>query len=164
MQIILTACLAFFALLFFPGVGIGETAQKKTAIGLAEDVTLLPWGVKIPARIDTGAATSSLDARELKIEGDIADFKLPDKYGGLNLRLPIVDWRVVRNADSRERRPVVEMEICMGAQTFRARMNLNDRSRVKYPLIIGRNVLRNHFIVDCMRAHCAPPCPEGPPK
>lgn len=35
-------------------------AEEKIAIGLLEDMILLPWGVKLPARIDTGAATSSL--------------------------------------------------------------------------------------------------------
>src|SRR3989304_4662853 len=88
-------------------------AQERLTIGLVEDVILLPWGVKLPARIDTGAASSSLDARELKVEDNVADFKLPDSYGGLRLRLPVVGWKTIRTSESRERRPVVEMEICL---------------------------------------------------
>ena len=140
-------------------------AKETVHIGLAEDVILLPWGIKLPARVDTGAATTSLDARELKIEGDIAVFKLPEKYGGLQLRLPVVDWKYVRSAERREKRPIVEMECCIGPKHLRIRVNLNDRSMVKYPIIIGRNVLKGNFVVDCMKSHCLPPsCPEVTPK
>ena len=65
-------------LLFTPGM---LNAEKKVTIGTVEDVILLPWKVKLPARIDTGAAKSSLDARELKVHEDTVEFKLPRKYG-----------------------------------------------------------------------------------
>ena len=149
-----------FVFLLAPGMA---SAEEKLTIGLLEDVILLPWSVKLPARIDTGAATSSLDARELTIQDNMADFKLPDKYGGLQMRLPIIDWRYVRSAEGRERRPIVEMDLCIGPKKLRIRVNLNDRSMVKYPLIIGRNALKEYFVVDCMKSHCLPPtCPEVP--
>jgi hypothetical protein len=144
--------------------GTVESAERVT-IGLVEDVILLPWGVRIPARIDTGAATSSLDARELTIKENIVEFKLPGKYGGMQLHLPIVDWKTIRSAGARDRRPIVEIELCIGPKRLRARVNLNDRSQVKYPLILGRNVLRKNFVVDCMKSYCTPPaCPEVRPK
>jgi hypothetical protein len=138
-------------------------AEEKITIGAVEDVILLPWGVKLPARIDTGAAKSSLDARELKVRDKVAEFKLPQKYGGLQLRLPIVEWRHVRSPDGRERRPVVELEICLGSRRIRTQVNLTDRSMVKYPLILGRNFLREEFVVDVKRRKTAPPsCPIAP--
>jgi len=60
-------------------------SKEKITIGAMEEVILLPWGVKLPARIDTGASTTSLDARELKIENDIAVFRLLDTHSGLLL-------------------------------------------------------------------------------
>jgi hypothetical protein len=136
-------------------------AEEKIKIGLVEDVILLRWGVKLPARIDTGAASSSIDARELKVQDNMAEFKLPDKYGGLQLRLPVIDWRTIRSAEGYEKRPVVEMEVCLGPKRLRIKVNLNDRSIVKYPLIIGRNALKKHFVIDCMKSNCFPPsCPE----
>ena len=60
-------------------------AQDKISIGVLEDVVLLPWGVKIPARVDTGAALTSLDARDLTIKDDVAEFRLADKYGGTKI-------------------------------------------------------------------------------
>ena len=126
-----------------------------------EDVILLTWGIRLPARIDTGAAHSSLDARELTIKDNVAEFKLPAKYSGRQLRLPIIKWQTIRSAESKEQRPVVEIELCVGPKHLRSRVNLNDRSKVKYPLIIGRDILRENFVVDCMESKCAPPsCPE----
>lgn len=150
---------ALFMVLFVFG-GIVE-AKEKITVGLVEEVILLPWGVKLPARIDTGAAQTSLDARDMVIRGKMVDFKLPEKYGGLQLSLPIVARKTVRSAEAREQRPVVMMDFCLGSKHIRTRVNLNDRSNVKYPFLVGRNALKNHFIIDCMKEKCAPPiCQE----
>ena len=139
------------------------SAGEKITIGEVEDVLLLPWRVRLPARIDTGAATSSLDARELKVKNNIAEFKLPKKYGGMLLRLPVIDWLHIRSADFKERRPVVEIMLCIGPKPIRTQVTLNDRSMVKYPLIVGRNILKDNFVVDCMQSNCLPPsCREVP--
>jgi len=66
--------------------------EGKISIGLVEDVILLPWKIKIPARIDTGAALSSLDARDIKIENNMVSFKLPPRYKGLQITLP--SWSI----------------------------------------------------------------------
>ncbi len=150
--------LLLLILLLVPGKG---EAEDKITIGEVEEVILIPWGVRLPARIDTGAATSSLDARELKVKDNMAEFKLPKRYGALELHLPVKQWQSIRSADFKERRPVVEITFCMGPKIVCVEVNLNDRSTVKYPLILGRNALKDHFIVDCERSHCLPPsCPE----
>jgi len=137
-------------------------AGEKVVIGEIEDVLLLPWKIRIPARIDTGAALSSLDARDLRVEGGFAHFKLSQKLGGTPLRLPVIDWLDIRSAEASERRPIVEIDLCIGSRKVRTRVNLNDRSKVRYPLLIGRNTLREHFIVDCLQERCAPPsCEEA---
>ena len=151
--------LTFLALLL---VGTtGAYAGEKTIVGEVEDVILLPWGIKLPARIDTGASTSSLDARDLKVKDGFAEFNLSKKYGGLHLRLPVVDWLTIRSAEASEERPIVEVEFCIGPKRVRTRVNLNDRSTVRYPVLIGRNALKENFVVDCMQERCFPPsCPE----
>ena len=68
----------FLLLLILPLLPIGEaSAGEKMTIGEVEEVVLMPWGVRLPARIDTGAATSSLDARELIVKDKMAEFRLP---------------------------------------------------------------------------------------
>jgi hypothetical protein len=151
-------------LLVLPGLVGAEKqspAKERITVGAHEDVILLPWGVRLPARVDTGAATTSLDARHLVVKGNVAEFQLPEQYGGLQLRLPVVAWKTVRSAEHRERRPVVELEFCLGPKRLHARVNLNDRAQVKYPVIIGRNMLKQGFVVDCTQSSLAPPsCPE----
>jgi hypothetical protein len=161
-NLFLSGGLVFLAFLSLLLVGTkGAYAGDKMIVGEVEDVILLPWGIKLPARIDTGASTSSLDARDLKVEGGIADFKLSQKYGGLQLRLPIVDWLTIRSSEASEQRPIVEVEFCIGSKRVRTRVNLNDRSTVRYPVLIGRNALKENFVVDCMQERCFPPsCPE----
>jgi len=140
--------------LLIPGTG---SAKEKIRIGMVENVILLPWGIELPARIDTGASKSSLGGLDLKVDGEMAEFKLPLKYGGLQLRLPILEWRHVRSPGGRERRPVVEMELCLGSKRIRTKVNVTDRSQMKYPLIVGRNVLREDFVVDVKKAYVVKP-------
>ena len=157
--------LAFFVLIFFGGGMQPLMAQERITIGLVEEIILLPWGVKIPARIDTGAAVSSLDVRGLTVKGQTAEFNLSPKYGGSRISVPIVGWQKVRSAESRERRPIVEIDLCVGPKKLRARVNLNDRSQVQYPFLLGRNILKENFVVDCMKEYCNPPsCPDLPQK
>ena len=55
----------------------------------------------------------------------------------------------------------MELDVCIGSKRLRVKANLNDRSRVKYPMLVGRDVLRHGFAVNCMRSHYLPPsCPE----
>ena len=143
--------------LFIMGAAGAVEAQEKVTVGMVEDVVLMPWKIRLPARIDTGAAVSSLDARGLKVIDQEVEFGLPSKYGGKKFRLPIADWHTVRSAEAKERRPVIEIELCVGPKLIRARVNLNDRTRMKYPFLIGRNILMENFVVDCDRTYCAPP-------
>ena len=140
-------------------------AERKITLSRAEEVILLPWGIRLLARIDTGATVTSLDARDLKIEGEVAEFRLPEDYGGALLRLPIVAWRHVRSSKGREARPVVEIDLCIATQKVRIKANLNDRSMVKYPIILGRNALKDYFVVDVnKRSKTIPPiCLDGSP-
>ncbi len=148
---------------FFLLTPIIAAAEEKTVLGGVEDVILLPWRIRLPARVDTGAAKSSLDAREIKVQDAIIEFKLPEKYGGVRIRLPIMGWRHIRTPEGLEKRPIVELEICLGSKRIRTLVNLTDRSMVKYPLILGRNALRENFLVDVNRRRLLPPhCPETP--
>ena len=150
---------------FFQPSADAAIVEQKITLGEVEEIILLPWGVRLPARIDTGAAQSSIDAQGLKIRDATAEFHLPKKYGGLRLRLPVKGWHDVRSSEARERRPLVEMELCIGPKRVRTKVSLNDRSRVKYPFIIGRDVLKDNFVVDCTQSNCSPPkCPEVLPK
>jgi len=151
------------ALLCFSCMLGGDTllASDKPIIGAEEYVIVMPYGFKVPARVDTGAATTSLDARNIRVKGSMVSFTLPPRFGGSTITAPIVDWKYVRTSKSREKRPVVEMELCIASIKLRARVNLNDRSHMRYPMIIGRNVITGNFLVDTSRSFMTSPLSGG---
>ena len=91
---------ALFAVIVIIGsAGAQAEAKEKIRLGAVENVVLLPWGVLMPARIDTGAATSSLDARNLVIKGKMVEFNLPQQYGRRRILLPMYKWKTIKTAE-----------------------------------------------------------------
>jgi hypothetical protein len=118
--------------------------------------------VSFPARIDTGADFSSLDARDIEVRNNIADFKLGKRYGGLQLHLPVVDWRYIQTSMGTEKRPVVEISLCLGSKLFRTPVTLKDRSEMVYPFLVGRSALNGKFLVDTSLSRTLQPaCSEA---
>lgn len=108
----------------------------------------------ISARIDTGARTSSLWATDVKITGDKVKFKVfgpgSDYYTGKYVTMPFVEHRVVTSSTGQEQeRIVVKFPINIKGKKIQAKFTLSDRSTQSYPVLIGRNTLRGHFLVDC---------------
>jgi hypothetical protein len=52
-----------------------------------------------------------------------------------------------------ELRPVVETEIQLGPVRKRIRITLTDRSRMRWPVLLGRSVLCSGFVVDVSRKY-----------
>jgi hypothetical protein len=105
-------------------------SPNKITIGFIEDVTI--HGHTTRARIDTGATTSSIDAALSK-----------------RLQLgPPVDERTVISAQGKHVRPVVEAEVTLKGRTLKAQFTVVDREHMTYPVLIGRNILNEHYIID----------------
>ena len=141
------------------GAPVRSEAAKVT-LGVVEDVILSPWGISFPARIDTGADLSSLDARDIVVRHNVAEFRLGAKTGGQRLQLPIVEWGQVQTSMGVEKRPIVAISICLGSKLLRTPATLKDRSGMAYPFLIGRSALNGSFLVDTSRSRAARPnCP-----
>jgi hypothetical protein len=107
----------------------------KPVVGLVEKVKIMgKKSVSSLAVFDTGATTTSVD------------IKLASK-AGLG---PVTRVTKVKNPSLRGKvsRPVVRAKIDIHGKTFRTEVNLQDRSHMKFPVIIGRNVLAGNFLVD----------------
>jgi hypothetical protein len=144
--------------------GSAVISEAQVTIGSVEDVVILPWGIVLSARIDTGAVQTSLAARDLKVQHKMAEFRLPEKHAVATIRLPVVAWVHIRSNKGKERRPVVEMDLCLGSQRLRSRVNLDDRTGLEYPMLVGRNTLEGNFVVDVKRSRTHPSrCPEKSP-
>lgn len=127
----------------------------KLVIGAIEHVTLSPPDVVYKARIDTGATGSSIHATNIvRFERDgerWVRFNIDDPAGeAVTLERKIVRRVRIRQAELEEfeRRIVVMMTVTLGSITDQLEMSLTDRSAMEFPVLIGRNFLRNIAIVD----------------
>jgi len=136
----------------------------KLLVGQAEKVRLTPPGRVFRARIDTGATTSSLDAREIEVferEGEAwVRFKVPDPENGslCEVEQPVIRHaRIIQPAmEEPDRRPVVKLQIQLGPMRVIEDFTLVDRGDLPYQVLVGRNILRDLIIVDVAHKFIVP--------
>lgn len=150
MRFQLTALLA--CLLLMPGL---PHAGEKATYGLNEQVWLPELSQAVTAKLDTGAQTASLSARDIK------RFKRDDQTW-VRFYLAIDDKKthpierpLARISKIKRRsgdydpeedktytaRPVIKLDVCMGKRLRSIEVNLTDRSAFQYPLLIGSDAL-----------------------
>jgi hypothetical protein len=138
--------------------------STKLVVGAVEHVFLPNLGIELPARIDTGAATASLDAQNIQtFERDgnrWVRFTLTNPETGEVKEIERLRSRRARivqsNTEEAERRPVVELLITIGSVTQLAEFTLSDRTHLTYPVLIGRNILQDVMVVDVSQEDIAP--------
>lgn len=115
-------------------------------------VTNLPGSAPIKGKVDTGATICSLHADNYKInrEANTITFKSP-VLSQNELTVPLVDQQSVKSADGgSEYRPVIELNIKVNGKIINnVKFNLNDRSHMEYPMLVGKNALGDgKFLID----------------
>ena len=122
--------------------------------GGVETAYIIPLQMPFHARMDTGAETSSLDAKNLKpferdgekwIAFDIVNRKNGEKY---HFEKPVKRRIAITRTGKTERRYVVHMDIKMGKEIINAEFSLNDREKFDYQILVGRNIINGRFIID----------------
>ncbi|QDV72601.1 RimK/LysX family protein [Botrimarina mediterranea] len=134
---------------------IGETAVVKE----------VNTGLEFEARVDTGAATSSIhvDPDDVVIVDESPKptenidkkirVRLDNGAGELAwVETKIENYAEVRSANGAEHRYQVRLPLQFGDIQKLAIVNLNDRSSMKYRLLLGRDFLRDDFLVDVASA------------
>ena len=130
------------------------TQNSTPVVGWRELVGLPSLGLTdIPAKIDTGARTSSLHAQVLEeIERDDGRYvRFAVDWGGKRHECEAihVDVRGVTSSNGEtQQRYVIKTVLKIGEHQFKAEISLADRSDMKFPMLIGRSALRRRFFVD----------------
>lgn len=123
-------------------------------IGPTEYIGLPAAGInKLPAKIDTGAYFSAIWASDIKESDGCLTFKLFGKQSALYNGNQIVtkDYaksRVRNSFGGMQERYRVEMDIKLAGENYKTIFTLADRSRNRYPVLLGRSLLRDRFVVD----------------
>ena len=152
--LILSACLA-------SPVVRAESAkqqQAKSIFGWVERVSLEldDASIELKAKLDTGAKSSSLHAKNVRNfkcdcdDGDYVLFDVSEVDGTVHTVKRKVERyvKIKRHKRAFDRRPTVMMRVCMGAVSKKIEVNLVDRNRFLYPLLLGRTALIDDAIVD----------------
>ncbi|WP_428775220.1 ATP-dependent zinc protease family protein, partial [Vibrio sp.] len=111
-------------------------------------------GMTFPVKLDTGADVSSLNALDIKrFEQDgkpMVTFTYKNRTGDERrfTREVVDEMRVrAREGEKATARPVVQMQVKLGELERTIRVNLLDRSRFEYSMILGKNFLRHGVLV-----------------
>lgn len=151
-------------------VPLPALALEKLIYGLNEYVSLPDFGLEVEAKLDTGAQTASLSARDIerfKRDGRswVRFYLALDQAHTHPIERPLARIsKIKRRAgdfDPEEdktytARPVIELDLCMGNARRTIEVNLTDRSAFQYPLLIGSDALtRFGALVDPSITHAA---------
>lgn len=123
-------------------------------LGRSDRVDLPGLGLTdIRAKIDTGAYTSSLHCSSAKIVDGKLEFVLLDEehpeFTGMKFTFDEYDQREIKNSSGQaELRFIIKTTVRIHGRTFKTQFSLSDRDNLKFPILLGRRVLKNRFLID----------------
>ena len=135
--------------------------KSKQIIGMTDIVDFPDLGLfDVQAKVDTGAFTSALHCKKVRLVRvglrTKLSFWLIDKTGEPARKFYSDEFsqRMIRNSFGvSEKRYVIKTRIVLFGRTIKAEFTLADRERLKNPVLLGRKLLRNRFIVDVSQAN-----------
>lgn len=123
-------------------------------IGRAESVNLTVIKImKVPARIDTGAKTSSIWASNITEDHGVLSFQLFGKestfYTGETITTKRYKLKAIASSNGQvQQRYIIKLTVEICGIEINASFSLADRSTLVYPMLIGRKLLSGKFLVD----------------
>jgi hypothetical protein len=146
---------------------LSKNRLEKEIIGSTEYVDIGDYK-RIPAKIDTGADSSSIWASHIRVTKDgILHFQLFDEgspfYTGKSFERKDYKAVVVRSSSGHEQiRYRTHLDAKINGRKIKVLFNLSDRSNNNYPILIGRRTISGKFLVDVSKNHT--PMPLKNPK
>jgi hypothetical protein len=144
--------------------------DSKPIIGRTEIVCLPEWEILLKAKIDSGAYSCSLhvlNIEEIKGEPKKVRFQTVDHTGKVyTLEAPVEKYIRVRSSFGRVReRPAIRTRLCLAGQEIEALISLADRSDMRFPMLVGRKILKGRVLIDpaLVRSKKSACCRRSPP-
>lgn len=135
--------------------------ETKRVIGPTEIVGIAEASVGLLGRVDTGARTTSVHAESIRVDGEMVSFELTGPDGQrVSMQRPIAKTRAVHSATGSEERIFVELTLEHEGYAKPVLVNLKDRSHMTYPLLLGRNWLKDDYVVDVSQEPMVPVKPS----
>jgi hypothetical protein len=132
--------------------------MKKKLIG-RKDILNFPRlkleGIEV--KIDTGAYSSSIHCRYIKLEQkngkEVITYVLLDpthpKYHGKKFTSSTFKEKYVKSSNGvSEKRFVITTDVLIYEEKYKIELSLTERGEMRFPILIGRKLLIGKFIVD----------------
>jgi len=130
-----------------------------TIIGRTEKITLPVFELKdIEAKIDTGAYTSSIDCSYIEVDDNYLKFKILDPENK-DFKDQVYVFEKFKEVDvtssngQTEKRYSITVPILLGKEKYETEFTLANRSKMTYPILIGRKSIPRGFLVDVHNFH-----------
>jgi hypothetical protein len=123
-------------------------------LGRSDRVDLPGLGLSnILAKIDTGAWTSSLHCSRAEVVNGKLEFILIDKNNssvtGAKFTFRKFTRREIKNSFGKaEIRFVIKTKVKIYNHLINAEFSLSDRDNLRFPILLGRKILRDRFLID----------------
>lgn len=133
-----------------------------TIIGRSEPIDFVDYDklAAMPAKVDTGAYRSAVHADNIHVDsagrlhftlfgghpvcGECATEIVTDNFTQISISNSFGDV---------ERRYEVMLKVKIGSETFKESFSLANRAKKIYPILLGRKLLNNHFLVNSAISH-----------
>ena len=107
----------------------------------------------IHAKVDTGAYSCSLHCQQVQIVDGKLEIILLDEehpeFTGIKHSFDTFERRAIRNSFGEvEKRFVIQTTIRIFGEDIVTRFSLSNRGSLKFPVLLGRKILRNRFLID----------------
>ena len=128
--------------------------KEKLIIGRREEIDFPELGLYgITAKVDTGAYTTALHCHDIREENGALYFKLLDPthsdYDQQEQKFTEYFQKGIKNSFGEvEKRYIIKTIVKIGNKRIKSVISLTDRGTMRYPVLIGRKLLKNRFIVD----------------
>lgn len=137
--------------------------KEKLRIGRRETIDFPELGLYgIIAKVDTGAYTTALHCHDIREEKGVLYFKLLDPthpdYNEQEQKFSDYFQKEIKNSFGEvEKRFMIKTTVKIGSKRIKSVISLTDRGTMRYPVLIGRKLLKNRFIVDVSLLNNIPP-------
>lgn len=128
--------------------------KPKQIIGRKELVDFPDLGITgIYAKIDTGAYSNTLHCHDIKVKGKNLTFKVLDPqhpvFSSKEQSFSDFTRKKIKNSFGEiEERYMIKTKIKIAGRLIKSIISLTDRGKMRYPVLIGRKLLKNKFVVD----------------
>lgn len=134
------------------------TPKNKMTIGRKDVIDLPDFKIyDLDAKVDTGAYTSSLHCSRIRkemIDGQeqltfyLSGHSLHEKKSRKFSTTDFIQKNIKSSNGHIEQRYVIKTHVTLFDRTFKAEFSLADRSSMKNPVLLGRKLLANRYVVD----------------